>query len=215
MRRDEPVPRRSAAGRRSSTAALACMVSLNDLADRPPHSHRRRAAGHRHRSACGSSPRRTCRTTGRAGCGSTRRPARCSPATCSRRWRRPRASPRTTSSSRRWSPRTCSTARRSAPIWCRRSSGSPTLEPTTLALMHGSSFRGDGATQLQRAGRRLCRLAGRGGIALQREPSSQMQLARSTCRRHVHQYAQKLRASGRSRGRVRRDLREQLNDPRS
>ena len=54
---------------------LACMVSLNDLADRPPRpmadgevldtgAHRLRFLAHA----------RTFRTTGRAGCGSTRRP---------------------------------------------------------------------------------------------------------------------------------------------
>ena len=36
MRRDEPVARRRAARRRSPTARMGCMVSINDLADRPP-----------------------------------------------------------------------------------------------------------------------------------------------------------------------------------
>ena len=37
----------------------------------------------------------------------------------------------------------------SSPDRCRRSSRSADLDPTTLAVMHGSSFRGDGATQLR------------------------------------------------------------------
>ena len=84
VRRDEPCSSPAAPNAEVVHGALACMLSLNDLGDRPPVSHRRTTrCSTSADTGCGSSPRRTCRTTGRAGCGSTRPPPRCSPATCS------------------------------------------------------------------------------------------------------------------------------------
>ena len=82
VRRDEPVPRRRAAG-----PGRARRAGVHGVAERPgrpsaPSDGRRRGRSTSARTACGSCRRRTSRTTGRAGCGSTRRPTRCSPATC-------------------------------------------------------------------------------------------------------------------------------------
>ena len=64
---------------------LACEVSLNDLAARPPRAIEDGGVLVTGSIACGSSRRRTSRTTGRAVCGSTRRRRPCSPGTCSPR----------------------------------------------------------------------------------------------------------------------------------
>ena len=90
----------------------------------------------------------------------------CSPVTCSRHLgdvsgdRR-----RTTSSPLHWRPKRSSTAPRTAPTWCRRSRTLAPLEPTTLATMHGSSYRGDGATAAACLGRGLRGGSGRGGLS--------------------------------------------------
>ena len=102
-------------------------------------------------TGCASSRRRTYPTTGRADCGSTRRRHAVRRRSVHAHRRSAGDRPTTTSWSRHSSPRRSSTPRPS------RLNLPPTLErlaelePTTLALMHGSSFRGDGATQLRAA----------------------------------------------------------------
>ena len=112
-------------------------------------------------SGCGRSRRRTCRTAGRPRCCSRRRPGRCCAATCSPTSAPCRPSRPATSSSRRWRPSRCSTARRSPRTPARRCGRSATCAPTTLAIMHGSSFAGDGAPGAARPRRRLRRAHGR------------------------------------------------------
>ena len=84
VRGDEPVPRRRA--ERRGRARRARLHGLAQRPGRPPAAHHGRRRGARHRRTPHAVParRRTSPTTGRAGCGSTRRPARCSPATSSR-----------------------------------------------------------------------------------------------------------------------------------
>ena len=127
---------------------LACMVSLNDLADRPPRAVADGEVLGPVGTACGSSPRRTCRTTGRAGCGSTRRRRRCSPATCS---------PRSATGPAIVTDGIVDAAMTGEEVFHATSIGAATvptlrrladLGPTTLATMHGSSYSGDGAGQL-------------------------------------------------------------------
>ena len=129
---------------------LACMVSLNDLADRPPPSDGGDEVldigGHRlrflptphvpHNWESGLWFDETTRTLLR------RRPVHAG---------RRRAGDRrpTTSSSRRSSPRRSSTPRRSARTCPDAASGSPTSSRRRSPTMHGSSFRGDGAAQLR------------------------------------------------------------------
>ena len=84
VRRDEPVPRRGARRPRSIHGALGVhAVAERHVRPAAPVAGRRRGRSTSAGTGCGSSPRRTSRTTGRPGCGSTRRPSRCSPATCS------------------------------------------------------------------------------------------------------------------------------------
>ena len=132
---------------------LGCMVSLDEMADRPP---RPLADGEvdRARAPCGSatSTRPTSRTAGKPASCSKRRPApsmrrsvhppRQRSGTHRGRHRRPRrARPKTVFGY------TC--PRPEHPD--HRSSGSPHLEPKTLALMHGSSFNGDCSAAVARA----------------------------------------------------------------
>ena len=148
VRRDEPVPRRRSAGRGHPRRHR-----LHGVAERPGRSaasrHRRRAAGRSVRTGSASSRPRTCRTGGRAACGSTRRRARCSsgdlftqggdvPAIVEDDIVAPALVAEEMFHSTSFSPNLVPTLEQLA-----------VLEPTTLAVMHGSSYRGDGATQLR------------------------------------------------------------------
>ena len=129
---------------------LACMLSLNDLADRPPHAvgdddvldigrHRLRFLPTPHVPHNWESGLWFDETTSHA---VRRRPVH------AHRRRAGPSSP-TTSSGRRWPPRTCSTPRPLGPAVPPTLERLADLEPTTLAVMHGSSYRGDGGTQLR------------------------------------------------------------------
>jgi hypothetical protein len=63
---------------------LGCMVSLNDLCDRPPRPLGDGEVLDLGASRSATSTRRTCRTAGRRTCCSRRPPGPCSAATCSR-----------------------------------------------------------------------------------------------------------------------------------
>ena len=140
-------------GRRADRRGGRTAAGVHGVAERPRRppapGHRRTRCSTSAPTACASCRRRTCRTTGRAASGSTRRPRRCSRATCSR----------TSATGRRWTERLrrAGDAGRvdvprdvaAAPTSCRRCSASPTSSPTTLALMHGSSFKGDGGTSCE------------------------------------------------------------------
>ena len=129
--------------------ALGCDVSLNDLCDRPPRAlaegevidlggKRVRQISTPHVPHGWEAQVLFEETTGTLLCGDL----------FSQRRRRRRRSRPTTSSSRRWPPRACSTP----PAWRRtprrRCGRSATWHPTTLAIMHGSSFQGDGKQAL-------------------------------------------------------------------
>jgi hypothetical protein len=108
---------------------LACMLSVADLADRPPQAM---ADGevldlgtHRLRFV----PTPHVPHNWERGCGSTRRRRPCSRATCSPRRASVRPSPRTASWSRPWPPRSCSTRRPSCPTCRPPCTGSPTSSP--------------------------------------------------------------------------------------
>ena len=63
---------------------LGCIVSLNEMADRPPRPlGRRRERSNSAPSGSATSTPRTCHTLGRPGCCTRRRRARCCVATCS------------------------------------------------------------------------------------------------------------------------------------
>ena len=69
-------------------------------------------------------------------------------ATCSRTWATPGRSRPTTSSAPRRRPKTCSAPRASRRAPRRRSGGWPSSRRPRIAVMHGSSFTGDGAAAL-------------------------------------------------------------------
>ena len=129
---------------------LAVMVSLADLADRPPRAvedgevlDTRYAPPALHRHAA-RAPRVGERPLVRRDDQDAvqRRPVH-------PRRRRPCRHRRTTSSAPRSRPRRSSAARRCGPNLVPTLHALADLEPDTLAVMHGSSYRGDGATQLR------------------------------------------------------------------
>ena len=143
VRGDEHVAGRGSAAARSPTVPSAACVSLNDLCDRPPRALAEGEVidlgGKRVRQI--STPARAPRVGG-PGAASRRRPARCCAATCSPTSAGPARHRPTTSSDRPWSPKRCSTRRALAPHTAPTLRALGDLAPTTLAIMHGSSFRG-------------------------------------------------------------------------
>ena len=135
--------------------ALGCMVSINDLADRPPAPI---APGGSSTSAAGASAASTpptCPTAGTRTCSTRRPPARCSAATSSRMSATARRSPTNdlldaAAQAEDMFGATCLTPKTAPTI--RRLAD---LDPTTLAIMHGSSYNGDATQRPPRAGRRL------------------------------------------------------------
>ena len=137
----------AAPGSQVAHGALGCDVSLNDLCDRPPRALADGEVidlgGKRVRQI--STPH--VPTGGRRRCCSRRRRARCCAATCSRR-----SAPESADHRRRRR----SGDRRGGDVPHRRSlphtatimRGLGDLQPTTLAIMHGSSFTGDGRQAL-------------------------------------------------------------------
>ena len=155
MRIAQSVPRRRAASR--ATLRPDRGDGVDRRPGRPPAAGARRRGAPRARTphACNGSTRRICRMDGSADSSSSPRRARCSVATCSPSSASdtPR-SPRTTSSSparRRGSAWTTTRTRRTpaAALAPRRN------QPTTLACMHGSAWRGDGAALLRNLASRL------------------------------------------------------------
>ena len=149
VRGDEHVARRRAEQRRSPTARSdASCRSTTSATARRGRSRRARCSTSA-ASACVRSRHRTCRTAGRHRCCSRRRRARCCAATCSPRSAPARPSPIDDIVEpgvvRRGA---CSTP----PHWRRtprrHSASLGDLDPTTLALMHGPSFQGDGRRAL-------------------------------------------------------------------
>ena len=126
----------------------AVMVSLNDLADRPPRGSRTARSSTSGASACVGSTRRTSPTVGKPACCSRRRPARCSPATSSPppvkrpAVRTPTSEPAIAGEAMfhatALTPATAPTIRRLAD-----------LDVKTLALMHGPAFTGPGAAAIE------------------------------------------------------------------
>ena len=129
--------------------ALGCMVSINDLADRPPRAdgsrrgvRPRRQAGPQHRH-----PARAPRMgRARALRGDHRHAAVRRPLHPGRR-RAPRSRP-ATSSTPPPRPKTCSAPPASRPTPRRPSAAWPISSRATLAIMHGSSYNGDCAKAL-------------------------------------------------------------------
>ena len=130
--------------------AIGCMVSINDLADRPPAPIP--PDGHLSTSAAGASAASTprmCPTAGTPTSSTRRPPARCSAATCS-----PRSDDGPALTDER--PRRCRRADRGHvrlhlpdPAARRRPSVAwPSSTRQTLAIMHGSSYNGDCANAL-------------------------------------------------------------------
>ena len=152
VRRAERVPRRRAARRAGLQPGRG--DGLGQRLRRPRAARARRRRGARARPAHAALVRHAARAArlGVRPADGHRRRARSSAATCSRRAAAARSrSPRPTSSGR---------ARRSASRWttsrtrrrrARRSSASRARQPTTLACMHGSAWRGDGARAAARA----------------------------------------------------------------
>ena len=128
---------------------LACAVSLNDLADRPPRPMTATRCSTSEASGCASSPPPRAAQLGerslvRGDHATLLRRRRVHPSATARRSRAT-----TWSSAAADAARTPSTATSMGPDLVPTLHRLADLEPTTLAVMHGSSYHGDGADQLR------------------------------------------------------------------